>query len=157
MDGVSVLALILIVSFVIDRMVTGLLFLLSFANVAPDVESISDPFERNRAKRRNKVLYFSLAGILAILVLAGHRELRILEALGVGAGEPIIPGLGFWNAELLDALVTGIALVGGAERIAELQGMAGKSTEAEKEAPPPIEVTGTLTVAEGAQKKTAGQ
>ena len=157
MDGVSVVALIAIVAFAIDRAVAALMFGLSFVGIATDLETIADLDERRRAEKKHKLLYFFFAGILAILVLLAQGDLRILAALGVGLGAPTTAALSFLNAELLDTVVTGIALIGGAERIAEIQNMVGKPEEVEKEAPPPIEVTGRLTVEEAVLKKVVGQ
>ncbi len=188
MDGVSVVALIAIVAFAIDRAVAALMFGLSFVGIATDLETSrtstngvgqrrntsscisSSPVLtldspqgprrlRRRAEKKHKLLYFFFAGILAILVLLAQGDLRILAALGVGLGAPTTAALSFLNAELLDTVVTGIALIGGAERIAEtsIQNMAGKPEEVEKEAPPPIEVTGRLTVEEAVLKKVVGQ
>ena len=63
MDGVSVVALIAIVAFAIDRAVAALMFGLSFVSIAADLETITDLDERRRAEKKHKLLYFLFAGI----------------------------------------------------------------------------------------------
>ena len=62
MDGVSVVALIAIVAFAIDRAVAALMFGLSFVGIATDLETIADLDERRRAEKKHKLLYFFFAG-----------------------------------------------------------------------------------------------
>src|SRR6266849_81197 len=107
LDGVTVVAVILIASFAIDRVVSALLFLLSLSKSFPEP-----------ASKKYQVWYFCIAGILAIFVIAYWGNVRILAAVGY----PPDPN------PVLDALLTGIVLVGGAERLAtmlKLPGAAG--------------------------------
>ncbi len=131
-DGVSAIALILIGSFAIDRIVTALMFLLSFVKLAP--EPAND--------RKYKLMYYSLATALAAVILYyGH--LRVLSAMKI----EIDP--------LVDMVITGIVLVGGADSIAGLLKVpAGDAPEAK---PQPIEVTGKLMLDDGASQKVQGQ
>ena len=90
LDGVSAIALVLIASFAVDRVVTGLLFLLGFnkkwVQWCPDPKLIDDPPGRTMAERRQKLAYFILAGFFAIIVLAGLGHVRILTAMGLRPG-----------------------------------------------------------------------
>lgn len=136
LDGVTAIALILIASFAIDRIVTAAMFLLSFVRPSLDPTGIENPGARAKAEKQYKLLYVVLAGVLAIPVLAHYGGVRILSALGI-ATEP-----------LLDTVLTGIVLVGGSDRIAALLKFPG-ATGAERPAPPPIQITGRLTLEEG--------
>ncbi len=137
-DGVSAIAIILIASFAIDRIVNGLLFLLSlfkpWRKWFPDPNTIMEPGERANAKRKQTVLYFILAGILGIVVLAWYGEIRIFKAV---LGRDINP--------ILDTIVTGLTLVAGADRIAEIMKLPGAPGK-EKPSSRPVEITGKLVL-----------
>lgn len=144
-DGVSAIAVILILSFAINRIATGLLFLVSFvkpwARFLPDPVLQTNEGLRMKAERRRKLVYFVLAGILAMGVFAGYGTVRILSVSGFPSINPI-----------LDVILTGLILVAGSDRIAELlktPATAGVAL-ATAEAPTtrPIEITGTLTLVE---------
>lgn len=143
-DGVGALALVFIASFGIDRIVTGTLFALSFfkpwARFLPEPRTVSGSGPRERAERHYKLVYFLFAAVLGIGVLAYFGQVRIFAALGFDQTNP-----------LLDAVITGLILVAGADRISQLVDItkkAGPRGLAEP-ASPPIEVTGKL-VLEGA-------
>ncbi len=144
-DGFSALALVVVVAFAIDRLVRGLLFALSywplwarvFSDPALDGGPDSAPAERNR-----KLIYFALAGSLAVIALAWVGGVRILTALGFTNVNP-------W----LDVLITGLILAGGADRtehILRSVGASGPTAEAKQSAP--IEITGRLMVTEESRK-----
>lgn len=144
-DGVTAIAMILIASFAIDRIVVGLLFLFSFlpkwSRAFPEPSLFEDPGARARAERKRKLIYFVLAGVLAGAFLAGYGQDRILKA----AGFSINP--------ILDAVLTGLILVGGADRMTELLKMIGVQTAEKSEARPhPIEITGRLILEEPADQ-----
>jgi len=86
-DGVSAIALVLIVSFAIDRVVNGILFLLSFSQRwekrCPEPTLITDPAAHLKAVKRCKLVYFLLAGFFGMIVLAGLGQVRILTAMGI--------------------------------------------------------------------------
>jgi hypothetical protein len=69
-DGISALAVILIASFAIDRIVTGLLFLLSFLErwerAFPDPATVEDTLARVRAEKKQKLGYFIFAALLGV-------------------------------------------------------------------------------------------
>jgi len=148
-DGVSAIALILIASFGIDRILTGLFFLLDFikpwTRLFPNPEEVEEKALQIRAERKRKLLYFVLAGILGGVVLAYFGEVRIFRALGFNQTNAI-----------LDSVMTGLILIAGADRVAELlklHGMPGAKGEP-KSTSQPIEVTGRLILEEGYIKKT---
>ena len=132
-DGISALVLILIASFAIDRITSGLVFLFAFLKVFPDPRTVDHGPPRVRAERRQQLLYFVLAAILGIAVIAGYGKVRMFAALG-------FDGLPNW----LDSLVTGLILVAGADRIAGLLKMSGAQGAASDAQP--IEITGRLVL-----------
>lgn len=141
LDGVSAIAVILIASFAIDRIVTGLLFLMSFSKtwtrLVPEPATLQEPLEAMRAEKKQKLAYFLIALPLGILVLGWYGGLRLFVALG------------FQDINyILDTFITGLVLVAGADRIAGLLKMSG-APGAEDPAPRPLEVTGRLTLEQG--------
>lgn len=176
LDGVSAIALVLIASFAIDRVVTGLLFLMSFnkrwAHWCPDPKLIEETAPRIAAERRQKLAYFILAGFFGIIVLAGLGHVRILTAMGLrpepavvsssvaspsptpAAGSPsptpasgATLGMSQSLFSFLDILFTGLLLMGGADSISRILKLSGVAT-AESPPPRPIEITGKLTLEE---------
>ena len=146
-DGVSAIAVILIASFAIDRIVTGILFMLSFfkpwTRHFPDPKSITNLTERIAAEKKQKFIYFALAGILSIGVLAGYGGIRIFKVVAFPGINPV-----------LDAIATGVILVAGSERIASLINL-GEASGTGESAPAsqPIEITGKLTIEGEAEKQ----
>jgi len=138
-DGVSVVAQVVVASFVIDRVVSGALFLCLLAHIVPDPETADDPRQRTRADRVYKLVYFILAGALVVAVLYSFPDIQILKAMGMtGITAP------------LDRFVTGLLLIGGAERLSQfLQPSGGaQKPESTPEQPstPPLKVEGTLVL-----------
>jgi hypothetical protein len=210
----TAIALILVMSFAVDRIVAGLLFLLFFSStwrrMFPEPSSISEDGPRSKAERDNKVIYFVLAGALCIAILAGFPNVRIVSALGlsrgadetsntaaasskaatgstpsstpspptgaaprgspdlsasasasptssrtptVGSGLSSTPSQPFGES-ILDFIVTGLILMGGAERIAALIKLPG-APGGERLGDHPIQITGKLTLEEPGGKKEA--
>jgi hypothetical protein len=142
-DGISAIAIILIASFAIDRIVTGLLFLLSFLH--PWAQRFPEPVtrdgaERIDAERKQKLVYFAFAGVLAVF-LGWYGNLRIFHASGFD-----VPG---W----IDAIVTGLLLMGGADRVAALLNIGGGGGES-KSSQQPIQITGKITLEQPPNKKS---
>jgi hypothetical protein len=159
-DPVNVLVLILVASFAIDRIVTGILFLLSFSSAwtrrFPEAALLDEGAARKQAEKKQKLIYFVLAGVLGIVMLAGFGNIRLLDALGVQppkpAPDPDSPGFATSLFQWLDKILTGLILMGGAERISKVlkeHGLPG----AEKPASRPIEITGKLILEDEAGKK----
>ena len=138
-DGLTALALVVIASFAIDRIVTGTLFIATFIGIVPDPELREAGPGRVRAEKTYKLIYFLLAGILGVGVLAYFGNVRILHAMGIQDVNPHV-----------DLIITGLLLMGGAERLSQfMQAPAGGG---EKPEPRPIEVVGTLKIDGGGQK-----
>ena len=138
-DGLSAIALVLVVSFAIDRLVRGLFFVLSYSPAW--ARRFPDPAFNNgtispEAERNHRLVYFILAGSLGMIALGWIGQVRILSALG-------FTNVNRW----LDILVTGLILAGGAERTEQVLksiGASGPSTEATSKEP--IEIRGKLTI-----------
>jgi hypothetical protein len=137
-DGVSLLALFLIASFAVDRIVRGALFALSFfalwRKLVPDEP---DATANSAAAKKQRLAYVLMASLLAVVVLGWLGKVRMLEALGFTQIDPLI-----------DTLFTGLLLVGGAERTeAILQKLgAGTGGEAAKASATPVEITGRVVL-----------
>lgn len=137
-DGVTAIALVLIASFAIDRIVTAALFLAAFVGLVPDPGQREPGPAGRRDENVYKLIYFVLAGILGVVVLAYFGNVRVLRALGLLDANPLV-----------DAIITGLLLMGGAERLSGLVQPATRSS-VEKPEPRQIQVTGTLTVEDAA-------
>lgn len=136
-------AMILIASFAIDRIVTAVTFFLSLLNVTAEASLIDDRAQRATAEKKNKLLYFAFALGLAGVFLAFYTNVRILYALSIPVAN-----------RLLDTILTGIVLVGGADRIAGV--LKVPATPAAASAPQPIQVTGTLKLEEAPRGQAIG-
>jgi hypothetical protein len=140
-DTVTTLTRIAIAAFAIDRIVTAVMFLLSYLSAFSN-PTLAEGDARATAEKNYKMLYFFFAGVLALAVLIHYPQMRLLEALRIKE-----------NA-ILDALVTGIVLVAGTDRIAAWLKSPGTSVP-EKPAVQPIQVVGKLTLEEGTAKRIA--
>jgi len=116
LDGVSALALVLVASFAIDRLVSGTLFLITWSGILTDPEQIAEGEEKYKAKRKYKVIYYLLAGVLGIVVMASLGGIMLLTALL--PADSSVTGTSIFR--FLDIVVTGLALMGGAEKLSEL-------------------------------------
>lgn len=151
LDGVSAIALVLIASFAIDRLVTGTLFLLGMLGLVRDPDAVTANEDRIPAQRRYKLVYYLLAGLLGVVVMSYVGGLRLLSAV-LPAVDPQSQS-GFFQG--MDIVVTGLALMGGAERLsALLKGVAPAPKEVPSE---PIQVTGKLTLEESPSVKAMGR
>lgn len=139
LEGVTAIAAILILAFAIDRIATGLLFVLSFIEGwdkrFPDPVTVADPAERVRAEKRKKLIYFVFAALLGLPLLAWYGKVRILNAVGFVSVSPT-----------LDRFLTGLILIGGADRISEL--LKWGAEKGGVHASHPVEVTGKLVLEE---------
>lgn len=161
-DGVSAIAVIGIASFGVDRIVTGLQFLLpyipAYARKFPEPTSDMNAETLLNATRHKKMMYFVLAFLLSSFIV-WQLDLRVFEAIGfkpittaveskaAPKEEPgffskvagIFPSAGWWR-KFLDGLFTTLILIGGADRVAALLKIPGSK----KSEPRPIEVKGRL-------------
>jgi|SRR5215469_6092456 len=150
MDPMKVIGIILIASFLLDRIVAGLFFLLEFSErwrrFLPDPNSVSEAKERAAATRKSKLVYSAFVGVLGTAVIAWYLNIRLLTLTNLLTKDP--DNAFFQPHALLDIFLTGLILVGGADRIAEaLKLLGGPSTSSpltEKSASQPIEITGKL-------------
>jgi hypothetical protein len=137
-DGVTAIALVVIASFAIDRIVSAVMFLAVYAGIVQDPDQSEPRPEGAHPEKVYKLIYFVLAGILGVGVLAFFGNVRVLRALGLIDVNPIV-----------DAIITGLLLMGGAERISGFVQPAGRSS-AEKPEAREVHVTGTLKVEDAA-------
>lgn len=139
-SGITVAAILVVASFAIDRVVSALLFLLSFfapwRSVFPEPQLLTNGAEKYRARKIQKLLYFVLAAFGAAVLVAKFPEFMLLKKLGFTYSS----GQEFW-----DRVFTVIALIGGADRIAELADSPGSAGRTQSE---PLEITGTVILEE---------
>ena len=146
LDGFNAIAVILIASFAIDRIVTALLFALSYvkawARAFPDPSLASDAEARVGAEKKQKLAYFTCAALFAIGILVWFGNVRIFYALG------------FTNMnQILDTVVTGVILIGGSDQIAALLLKFSDASGKNKAAARPIEITGKIVLESAADDK----
>ena len=83
MNGINAIVIIIIASFAIDRIVMGLLFILSFirpwSRLFPDPEIVDEQAKRVAAEKKLKLIRFCFAAVLGILVLAGYGHLVFVD------------------------------------------------------------------------------
>jgi hypothetical protein len=146
LGGVSVVAFVLLLSFAVDRLVTGVMFLLSLSqqwrNLCPDPAAVTDPAEKSDAMRAQKAAYLVLAGVTSAVVL-----------WMVGGG--VLHRVGFKEGPL-DMFLSVLVLLGGAERVSDFTA----SLSAKRDfvvAEQPVKITGTLTLEEGTVARLRGE
>ena len=137
--GIQAAALIVIISFAIDRISGGVFFLLSMAGVW----STETPGAQNRAK----LAYYVFAGILAAVFIFTFR-ISMLAALKIGGEDMYL--------KPFDIAFGILVLMCGSDQVATLlkSPHAGKAPDT-RSAEKPIEVTGKLTLVEQAGQRAA--
>ena len=146
--GIHAAALIVIVSFAIDRISAGVFFLLSMAGVwSTDTPGASAGSPEARgAQDRARLAYYVFAAVLAAAFIFTFK-ISMLAALNIGEG---------WRHQPLDIAFGILVLMCGSDQVATLlksphAGKAPGTRSAER----PIEVTGKLTLVEqGGQRTT---
>lgn len=139
-DGVNVIAVLVIASFAIDRIVAALLFLAGYfgprAQALSDAAFVTEPVAAARAARNRKLVYFVLAGVLCAVVLKELPQFRVLAGLGYSANRAV------------DALVTALIVLGGSDRMSDLVGKlpGGAALDAAPPASKPIEIRGRVVL-----------
>jgi len=121
MPKANLIAAFLICAFIIDRLVSAIFFVASYGNAA------------ERAENNRKLIRFLVSGLFAAAAIFAFDFLRILNTL--------LP-----SQPLLDAAVTWLVLVAGAERLSSFIGDRSAETKA-VQAPGPaqkVRVAGTL-------------
>jgi hypothetical protein len=145
-DGMSAIAAILIASFAIDRVTSGLLALAGYLRrrkpslLRARTRAAYDALVEE--ERESRVPYFVVAALLGAVVLGWFGQVRVLGALGFLAVNPY-----------LDALITGLVLMIGADRASDLLRRLDVPLGDVKKSSAPIEVTGRL-VLENPERKS---
>lgn len=140
----AVSAIILFVSFAIDCVTKALLFLFSlfegpWTRWLPDPLTFEDPARRVWAEKRQTLAYYVLAGVLCLGALWGFGNVRLLQNLGYKA---------HW---ILDALITGIVLIGGSDLVSKVLQVSGLGGGKEPKSQP-LEITGKLILEDSPKK-----
>ena len=168
-NPVTLLVMIILAAFVIDRVVAAVLFLLSFITAwdrrFPEPVTIENTDERRRARKKQKLIYFVFASILSFIFLLSFKQVGVLKALSfeskkdpavatsiastTGTTAPEVPEDG---RSYGDFLLTWLILVGGAENIARLLKGSQGDFDKEKSEPQPIEITGKLTLEDRSER-----
>lgn len=149
--GIQAAALIVIVSFAIDRISGGIFFLLSMFGIwnAEKYESgaATSPAEVREAQNRAKLAYYVFAGVLAAAFVITF-NISMLAALQIGEA---------MQHTALDFVFSVLVLMCGSDQVATLlkSPHAGKSLDT-RPAEKPIEVTGKLTLVDHDQRQTRG-
>jgi len=152
MDPMRAIGIILVVSFLLDRIVEGLFFLLDFSpawrQFLPDPNLIDDSEEKAHAARKRKVVYSLCVGFFGTVVIAWYLNIRVLGMTNMIPPDPKQDI--FQPHALLDIILTGLIFVAGADRIAEaLKLLGGPSADKQSAGPSaaqPIEITGKLVL-----------
>lgn len=147
-DGISLLTMLLIAAFAIERVGAGILFLLGMFEIIADPDSFEDATKRAFAKRKYTLYHFLVSAFLVILVLIYVRDFRFLDALGLGNRADVGP-VSSW----LDHLLLGVVLVGGAEQMSAFLKMVGApGASARDSRTKAVEISGKLRFEEPSAK-----
>src|SRR5258708_15953880 len=149
-DGVTLLAVLLIAAFAIERIAAGILFLLTFFHVLSDPELSENAVQRATERRKWALWHFLVSAAMVIVVLFYlGGEYRFLDALGIGGGSGS-SHLPVW----LDRMLLGVVLVGGSEQMSSFLKMVGApSVGSQASGAQAVEVSGKLTLDDGSAKK----
>jgi hypothetical protein len=148
-DGISLLTMLLVAAFAIERIGAGILFLLGMLNLLADPEAYPDPVKRAAVKRKYVFYHFLVSAALVILVLLYVGDFRFLDALGLGNRADLsrVPP---W----LDHLLLGVVLIGGAEQMSAFLKMVGAPASGAGDVKAQsVEVSGKLTLEEPPARK----
>jgi hypothetical protein len=147
-EGITLLAVLLIAAFVVERITAGVMFVLTLLHILPDPDVVEDPVKRARARKRCTLYHFLLSSLFVIPVLLSSGEFRFLDALGLG-GRSDLGRFPLW----LDHAVLGIVLIGGSEQMSAFLKMVGSPAGAGQGGSQPVEVSGRLMLDESPGKK----
>ena len=137
-EATTAITIILIASFAIDRIVSGLMFLFGAKKVAAVASDASSADTLERQNKRQRLIYVSLAG-LSGLALGYFGNVRILEGLGFSRDVPI------------NVILTALILTAGSDAISVLLKKMGVGSIGEPE-PKPLEVRGHLVLDRNARR-----
>jgi hypothetical protein len=142
-DVISVTAMLVLAAFALERVPTGVLFLLSFYGPwkarFPNPSGISDADGRDEAERNNRLVYFALAGSMALLVVLLSPEIRVVHAMDMS-----VP-------TILDIGLTWLVLVAGSDRIGDL--VQDRRIGTVEKPPKPIQIKGTVKLLDSPEAK----
>src|SRR6266404_437286 len=137
-DGLSVTAMMALAAFAVERVTTGILFLLSFWGIGwadyLDPTGLTDPKKIASAKSKSKLAYFVLASALVLVVVKFSPEIRILHALNLDA------------SPALDIALTCLVLVAGSDRIGDF--LKGEGSGGARQSSRPVEIVGRVQLIE---------
>lgn len=145
--AINVFLFIMIISFVIERVVKAILFLLVFVSSkvswVAKLMGLGEATDEGERKARRQIIYFLIAALIAASVVWFFKDIRILKLL-IGGSEN----------EWLDFFVTWVVLLGGSDfmgRILAISGVGdigtGYSPAADSRGTSrkePLEVVGTI-------------
>ncbi len=117
-EPLTVVTVLLISAFAIDRIVTGILAMIP---------------SKGDSSARSRKLYLALAGVLGVI-------------LGLVGKVGVLGNLGFSNEVVLNVTLTTLILMAGSDRIGVLMAKMGGKPAIGKETEEPIEITGKLTL-----------
>jgi hypothetical protein len=140
MDPASLLVLVLIAAFVIDRATHAIVYAVSLTKVLGSPGAATSGSEPGT---RSTILYFVIASLLSIAFLYYWGPLPILSSL------PRPANLSTATTELLDKVFTFIVLVGGGEGISALLDSSLKRPAPVGATSDPIILKGEITVQDG--------
>ena len=146
MGGVSVIAFVVLLSFAIDRVVAGILFVFSWSSqwrhLCPDPAEVVDPQEKAAAVRAQKTAYFIIAGLFSVVVLK-LVDGSVFTQMGLKPGP-------------MDLFLSALVLMGGAERVSAFSSAMHPAGPTAVASEPPLKITGTLTLEEGTIRRLRG-
>src|ERR1051325_2480884 len=146
MGGVSVIAFVVLLSFAIDRVVAGILFVFSWSSqwrhLVPDPAELEEPQEKAAALRAQKTAYFVLAGLFSVVVLK-MVDAHVFSEWGLKSGT-------------MDLFLYALVLMGGAERVSAFSSAMHPAAPAAA-SEPPLKITGTLMLEEGTIRRLRGE
>jgi hypothetical protein len=135
-DGITLAAMIVLASFVVERVKAGILFVLAgsarWQRTFRESPELKDEALR-AAQRKQKAVEFFLAGALVLVALLMFPQLRVFEALGLSPNGP------------LDFALTWLILTTGSDKLGEfLNG----GRELAKPEPAPVKIVGDVRLIE---------
>lgn len=141
-DGITLAAMIVLASFVIERIKAGMLFVLAgsgpWRRIFPDPSQLKDEALR-KAQRTQRVVEFFLAGALVLAALLAFPQLRVFEALGLSPNAP------------LDLALTWLILTTGSDKLGDfLNG----GRELARPEPAPVKIIGDVRLIESGTAKS---
>lgn len=141
-DGISLAAMIVLASFVIERIKAGVLFLLAGSEArkrtSRDPAELKDE-ELRKAQRSQKFIDFFVSGALVAVALAVFPQLRVFNALGITPNG------------ILDAALTWLILTTGSDKLGEFLKGGGETSHPE---PTPVKITGDVRLIESESAKS---